>query len=73
MTSHIRLKQDIRKEALVLLKDCKNRLRECVIVSHHFPEKKPDMCKNATKIVRQACCLMDVLELCWENPDENLP
>ena len=63
MTSDVAIKEDIRKELLDVLKSLKVKMRECMIVAHHYPGKRMEMCENGIKIVRQACDLLEVMEL----------
>lgn len=63
MKGEIRFKEDVHHEGLSLLKHCRLRLTECRIVAHHFPDKKPEMCRNAEKIVRQAIEILKLMEL----------
>lgn len=63
MSQDIRIKEDIQKECLVLMKKLGVKLKECVIVAHCYPEKRTQMCDLGVKIVRQACAVFEVLEL----------
>ena len=63
MKSDIRFKQDAHDEARALLKHHRLKLTEIVIVAHHYPERRIEMCKLATKTVRQALEAVKLMEL----------
>lgn len=59
----VRFKQDVHDEARALLKHHRLKLTEIVIVAHHYPERRIEMCKLACKTVRQALSTLELMEL----------